>query len=227
MKSFRPCSSGFSLVEILTVVAVIAVLAAILMAVMPRLRLSAAKAVDVNKLRQMASATLLYHSEHNELPGPLNRAVLIPSFVQESHRIRWFSTFMADKGMLPGDDVFWSPVVDYGIREIGQGYLLNNTLFSDPNHFFGRRNADPDIAHGPRRLVQLRSNINDSPPDEEPLSAIWMITNIDGENYSAASTGGSAFAVPDDVRAPWKGRNYVFFDGHVEFRSEGEYPSKD
>jgi prepilin-type processing-associated H-X9-DG protein len=52
-----------------------------------------------------------------------------------------------------------------------------------------------------------------------------MITNVDSDNYGSAATGGSVYAVEGEALTGWGGRNYVFFDGHVEFVLKGFYPS--
>lgn len=219
--------AAFTLIELLTVIAIIGILAAIIIPTVGAVRDRAHRANDLSKLRQMALATLLYASNNREqLPGSLNRVARTPSVVPTNERERWFSSFMAEQGLLPEDDRFWEPVVDYGLGGLGHGYILNNTIRSSPGNFFGRRSSDPSLASGPLRLNQLRANLATSPVDE-PLTKIWMLTNVDGSNYGAASSGGAQFAVPSEVRTPWKGRHYAFFDGRVEFIREGDYPSHD
>lgn len=216
-----------TLIEIISVVAVIAFIILLVVPAISASRLRAFKTEDASKLRQMAQATLLYHATEGRLPGRLNRAVRVPEAVLEGQRDRWFSTFMADAGLLPADDRFWQPVVDYGIGASGHGYILNNTIHSSPGNFFGRRSNDADLVHAARQLSELRSNLSAVQPDEESLAAIWMITNLDGANYDVTATAGSDFSVEGSVRTPWGGRHYAFFDGRVAFIEEGNYPSRD
>ncbi|AHF90635.1 hypothetical protein OPIT5_10950 [Opitutaceae bacterium TAV5] len=65
--------SGFTLTELLTVIAIIGLLAAILVPVLGRMRLTAARAVTTSNLRQIGTAMQLYMDDHKDkLPGPLN-----------------------------------------------------------------------------------------------------------------------------------------------------------
>jgi prepilin-type N-terminal cleavage/methylation domain-containing protein/prepilin-type processing-associated H-X9-DG protein len=227
MEILKTKKLGFSLIELLVTIAIIAILAAILTPVISKVRESALQTKDISKLRGMSHAVLLYNSVNGNLPGRLNRAVRIPAYVRESDRYRWFSSFMVDNGYLPNADEFWAPVIDYGIQESGHGYLLNNTVYSDPANFFGRLSSNLDKVSEPLNLLSLRANLAASSIDQQELSEIWMITNLDSENYSSVSTAGSDYAVDGDVTTPWGGRNYVFFDGHVEFIQKGLYPSRD
>jgi len=220
-------SAGFTLIEMLVVIAIIALLTAIVMPSVSRGMRNAKRVREINNLRQMAQAVLAYHAENNRLPGRLNRAVRIPSHVPGNQRERWFSTYMADMGFLPEDDALFSPVIDYGIRESGHGFILNNTVRSDPPNFFGRRSDNTSLIRPPVQIHHIRSNIRNQDPALEDITNIWMITNLDGQNYGAATTAGSEFSVPADIVTPWGGRHFVFFDGRVEFRKPGEFPSHD
>jgi prepilin-type N-terminal cleavage/methylation domain-containing protein/prepilin-type processing-associated H-X9-DG protein len=66
---------GFTLVELLAVIAIIGILAAILVPTLGKVRLSAQKSVDAGHLREIGRAALLYASEHNDrLPDPVGNA---------------------------------------------------------------------------------------------------------------------------------------------------------
>jgi hypothetical protein len=134
---------------------------------------------------------------------------------------------MADLGYLPENDEFWEPVIDYGIGGSGHGYLLNNTIHSDPPNFFGRRSNSIDKITEPLNILNLRANIAIESPEPESIARIWMITNIDSDNYSSAATAGSVYAIDGEAFTPWGGRHYAFFDGRVEFVATGSYPSRD
>lgn len=218
---------GFTLVELLSVLVIVAILAALLVPMIFSGLERGNRAEDTSKMREMAQAVLLFHSAEGRLPGRLNRAVRVPSHIAPNERDRWFSTYMADKGYLPEQDSFWGPVVDYGIAEGGHGYILNNTIHSSPGNFFGRRSNNPALISEALRIIELRSNLADELPEVEELSRIWMITNLDGGNYNATATAGSDFSVGGQVKTPWGGRHYAFFDGSVSFIEEGNYPSRD
>ena len=214
---------GFSLVELLVVIAVLGILMAILIPVVTSTKGQASRSNDIAKMREMAQAVLLYNSVEGSLPGRYYRAIRLPSHVSEGSRDSWFCTAMADMEFLPDTDEFWS----YGIEESGHGYLLNNTVYSSPGNFFGRRSSDSSKVSQPLRLYELQSNLSSSGSDKESLPQIWMITNVDGSNYGSAATGGSTYSVSEEVETPWGGRHYAFFDGHVEFIEKGSYPSRD
>ncbi len=57
------------------------------------------------------------------------------------------------------------------------------------------------------------------------LSRIWMISDADSTNYGGQSgypAAGSADAVPMPHKS---GRNFAFFDAHVEYRSSSNFPA--
>jgi|SRR5690606_26789686 len=67
---FRPRISGFTLVELLTVIAILGVLAGILVPVIGSARASARSAQCVGNLRQLGVATRLYLADHNNVMYP-------------------------------------------------------------------------------------------------------------------------------------------------------------
>jgi prepilin-type N-terminal cleavage/methylation domain-containing protein/prepilin-type processing-associated H-X9-DG protein len=62
-----PFRKGWTLIELLTVIAVIAVLAAILLPVFHQAREKARQATCISQLKQLASATLMYAQDHDEV----------------------------------------------------------------------------------------------------------------------------------------------------------------
>jgi prepilin-type processing-associated H-X9-DG protein len=61
------------------------------------------------------------------------------------------------------------------------------------------------------------------------LTQIWMISDADGLNYNRSSIGSSfgpqSVPLADDALPVHNGtRNYVFFDGHAEYRKRGDFP---
>ncbi|GHB90586.1 type II secretion system protein [Cerasicoccus arenae] len=224
----KSAKNGFTLVELLSALAVIGILGAILIPVIGNVRSSASKSKDGSNMRQLAHTILIYHSEHGILPGRVNRAVKNPkSLTSSSEREKWISSLLVDQGYLTEDEGLWSPAEDYGIAEADHNYILNNTIHSDPANFFGRRSNDSSKVTQPRSVIQLRSNVASSGPDYQALPDIWMITNLDGANYGITSTAGSNYSVEGEVETPWEGRNYAFFDGHISFIKPGDYPSRD
>src|SRR6056300_504021 len=59
-------SKGFTLIEVLTVIAIIAILSAILVPTVTQMRETARKTKDINNLRQIINASLLFASQNSE-----------------------------------------------------------------------------------------------------------------------------------------------------------------
>lgn len=59
-------SKGFTLIEVLTVIAIIAILSAILVPTVTQMPETARKTKDINNLRQIINASLLFASQNNE-----------------------------------------------------------------------------------------------------------------------------------------------------------------
>ena len=71
--------AGFTLVELLTVIAIIGILAAILIPTVGRVRRTAQRVVDASNLREIVKASLLYAAEHHDrLPDPQQLAATFP-----------------------------------------------------------------------------------------------------------------------------------------------------
>lgn len=225
-------NKAFSMVEILTTVAILGVLVALCIPAWGKIKDASGRTKDSNNLKGQANLVFAYASDNeNTLPGRINRGIAIPSSVtSDSKRTYYLSTVLIDGGYCSNDDTIWRSAVDYGANKSGVAYVVNSGQSSLPTYFFGNRSSTAGATtYQPKRIVTLKSNLDPSKytqgKDEEPLSKIWMITNADGENYSSSAAGGVSNAVGDDVRTPWDGRNYVYFDGHVEFVKRGSYPS--
>ncbi len=67
---------AFTLIELLTVIAIVAILASLLMAAVTHVRQVANRSTATSQMRQIGVATMLYAQEHrNVLPGPLQAHV--------------------------------------------------------------------------------------------------------------------------------------------------------
>lgn len=70
-KSPRSSTSAFTLIELLTVIAIIGILAAIIIPTVGAVREKAQRAVDGNNLREIIKAAQIYAGDNNDrLPDP-------------------------------------------------------------------------------------------------------------------------------------------------------------
>ena len=212
--------TAFTLIELLVVIAIIAVLAAIAFPVARSAMTTGSKAKDVGNLRSIAACVLLFTSENgNRLPGPVFRSTRDERFPNSTNYI---AGWLDRAGYIPkGGDVWKSPA-RYVTNHV---YILNNSRDSDPEEFFGNVNPRRD----PRAMAALKANVASNPAvtNAPTLAGLWMVTNGDGENYGPGTQGATAPHAAD-VRTPWGGRNYVFFDGSVKFfprTTPSTYPS--
>lgn len=210
--------------ELVVVVSIVTLLATLLAPSIQKAKFTAMKSRDLANLRQIAVGVLAYNAEKNILPGPVNRGIIVPN--KATDRNNWLSTILVDQNYIPqsknGDGIWKSPI-NYGSRTTVVSYVLNSTTSTIPENFFG----DIEDQKLPKSALTLQSNNKSDPAQaNQPLGQIWMVSNADGDNYGTANGVGDKYAIDKSILTPWGGRNYVFFDGHAEFRKKGDYPSK-
>ena len=214
--------SAFTLIELLVVIAIIAILAAIAFPAVQSVLTSGAKARDVGNLQSIAQCVLLYSSENNNrLPGPVYRSTRDERYPNSTN---YLAGWLDRLGYIPKGGNVWKSPSGYVTNHV---YILNNSIESDPQEFFG--NISPSRA--PKTLAALKanvqSNLQPAVTGVVSLAGLWMLANADGENYGPGTAGATAPHAAD-VRTPWGGRNYAYFDGSVKFvqrQSPSIYPS--
>lgn len=227
---------AFTLIELLTVIAIIGILASILIPVVGSVRENAKRVQCASNMRQAALAMLTYESENDVLPGPTEREIQSPLLGDSRYgatvpKENWPTTNV-DMGVILEDYLGISyHEGDQGFIECQSNldnalgddripvFLLMRNIRTNPRSFFG----DMDLNERPKRLAQIVA-AGPGPRSREAvdLTRIWMISDIDGGNYGAsAGTGGDApLTFPPGHGG---GRNYVFFDGHLEYvRPDGD-----
>jgi prepilin-type N-terminal cleavage/methylation domain-containing protein/prepilin-type processing-associated H-X9-DG protein len=125
----RGTRGGFTLVELLVVIAVIAVLAALLFPVLAQARAAAKRAACLSNVRQIGQAQLLYAQDWDDR--------LTPWYFSAQASSEQFSMFpfvtWPPRGDSPGATCFWT--------EYLQPYLRSTAIFHDP----GAREMRPSV----------------------------------------------------------------------------------
>ena len=211
MTSSRQKTQGFTLLELLTVVAIIAVLCSILVPALQGVRKSAQQVSCASNMRQIGSALLLYAAANdNKLPETSHTAAVGQSWIYT------LSDYLGDC-----DEVRICPADPKGDRRFdagGTSYILNSFLFVPQIDPFGRPMGGPS-----NNLTLIES------PTETPMAFIIADSQGigDANDHTHSSRWGSWRAVVRDIspgrfgggNSPMRAlgsSNYLFADGHVE-----------
>lgn len=208
----RPSSRAFTLIELLTVIAITGVLAAILIPVIGAVRKSAQSSQCVSNLRQIGVAISLYANDNRgTLPGPL----------WARHGVGYRSTsdgnlakFLAPAylpsvdtgGGLFSCELFKCPGWAATEATHYQSILSNITPWRDSKgvtHFPFGDAANP-VARPPMTMTML---------SQYPLARTWMLVDMDNPLMAQLGWGTSPQLPQKTVHG--SSRNVLFFDGHV------------
>ncbi len=223
-RSTRP--NGFTMVELLVVLAIIAVLSALAFPALNKVRATADRAASMSNLKQWASALLLAMAENNQ-EIPYEGTSQQPSWedtATDGNESAWFNRLPPYAGIEPlvelttadqrasaidRQSIFASPGADLS-RSVNSGrpqfsYMINTLLYDStgPSDSGSELIRAMQIASPSRTIFMSETRVSprDGPPDTTTPASQLALAN-----------GG-----PSDVSYRFNGRsNIVFLDGHVE-----------
>jgi len=185
---------GFTLIELLVVIAIIAILAAILFPVFAKARESARRSSCISNLRQLATATMCYGQDYDELlpvgdtPGNslLNLVQGLYLYIKNS-QICYCPSII---GLVPYDPLLEPTKANWDAGNIGYYYWSMYGIHAHTGPFV--------TVHPPRQLT-LASD-----------AGLWMWSDVFGAFFWNQN---APFL---HARPKWSFTNVVFMDGHAK-----------
>lgn len=195
--------NGFTLIEILVVVAIIGVLAALVVPSLARDQQTATRGNNAANLRQIALAVLTYNSDNNKLPGPIRRGIIVPREIKNSQRMISLASVLIDGNYIKqnaNSDGIWRSPMNTGSTGSDTSYVVSTTSTTTPQYFFGRDQPDSatNTNHQPKSVFiieQLTNNREDLNEKHRGISQVWMMCNADGQNYSTDNGVAAGLAI--------------------------------
>jgi len=216
--------AGFALIELLTVIAIIGVLAAILIPVVGSMRVKAERTASASNLRQWSQALLLYANENakripyeggfdqpswNQTALPAEEHSwfnVLPPYVGEKP-LRELSSASEREVMVRTSSIHFSPGAEADSRENRRrpffSYMMNSQIYSGD----GPSNSGNNLI----RLTVI----------PEPAKTIFMTETRSSEDDGAPNEGAGRVARSkgrnNSISFRYGGQtNVVFLDGHLE-----------
>ena len=221
-------SRAFTLIEILTVVAIIAVLAALLIPVAGKMQDSANRAKSASNLRQLAAALLAYSGEHSgNIPG-----IDSPLASAGGEENRWVLCLVPYLGAgdigtnfsnRPGVPVYWCPAdkeprdpswrkslyLSYGLN-LGLNQLAWHSSRADLHG--GRYNKKTFELENPAKTIMFAEIPSGGNPDAVYSKWCPYVNHPGGKSGPIAKFWDDPATHYEECRV-----TLAFYDGHVEF----------
>lgn len=209
MRSLRVSRRAFTLVELLTVITIIAILGSLLIPVVGSIKASSHQANCATNMRQIGVALQLHANEHGQYPSTTHASPLDQSWI---YTIADYLGDVDEVRICPAD-----PKAEARLEANGTSYILNSFVFvreRDPfGNVMGSPKNSPTLIPNPAQTI-LAFIVSDhmpvGPTSDHTHSSTWtgwnaMLRDIQPNRHGARngdSTSGSA--------------NYLYADGHVE-----------
>jgi prepilin-type N-terminal cleavage/methylation domain-containing protein len=222
------CRDAFTLIELLTVIAIIGILAAIILPVVARVRQSARKAWATSDLRQVGTAISMYAADYKDkVPGP-NGLGMNHTFNRNADKPYYLAPAIApymsrrDQSKLGSDEETVPQLVCPGflrhdpvIKRNRPHYVQNYTFEGiSGKRVLGKTDNDPARQIEPPTLTSLAQF--------SALSRIWVLTSLDQalvtDNPKMDNVGvtDSSWFKTSPAAPVWENsRLRLYFDAHV------------
>lgn len=223
MKTSARYHSAFTLIELLTVIAIIGILAAILIPTVGKVRQSARRSAAASDLRQVGTSLQMYCSENKDvLPGPSwshsNYAGYVYDASPSSGIGRNLCAYLQPYLTTPkSTNGAW--VESFAFKPAAFAALSTTASRADQFAYQVNHNKDASIDSDPA-INPFASTTRWKLGRIPTPSLIWFVKDLDQLNRPSNNPPGAGFmaSTPFHINV----RNVLYFDGHVKTIPVGE-----